>query len=86
MLEDGTGLLLSEAVPLLETLQELTTLYQLHHHVHVQLVCEDINQLHNVGVALTQFQDLDLTARVMSGGGKGRNVMLSQVDWPYYNS
>ena len=66
LLEDGTCLLLSEAVSLPEAVQQLATLYQLHHHVDVELVREYVHQSHDVGVALAQLQDLDLTTRVVS--------------------
>lgn len=68
LLEDYACLLLCEGVSLLEPIQQLSTLYQLHHHVDMKLVSEHIHQAHNVRVALTQLQDLDLSTGVVSAG------------------
>jgi hypothetical protein len=78
LFENYAGLLLGEGVPLLEPIQQLTTLYQLHHHVDMKLVSEHIHQMHYVWMTLTQFQYLYLTTRVVSIGNK--NIYVPQLE------
>ena len=54
LLEYGASLCLGEAVSLLESVQQLSSLHQLHHYVDVELVRIDLVKPDDVGVTLAQ--------------------------------
>ena len=70
LLEDGARLSLGEAVPHLEPVQQLSSPHQLHHHVDVELVCVDLVESNDVGVALAHSEDGHLTTWVVPGSSK----------------
>ena len=63
--EDDASLGLGEAVLLFESLQQLPSSHELHDDVHVQLICKDVLQPHNVRVTLTQLEDRHLTSGIV---------------------
>ena len=68
LLDDDTGLLFGKGLPPLQPLQQLPALHELHDDVYVEMVGEDVHQLHDVGVALAKLQHLNLPRWVVSEG------------------